>query len=328
MFIANLLYPKLLAHASDHCRTPVEKYFLRDLRAAPVYELSSVISAFEKRTHDDDQPIPKRPPHDVVWAEYKWDEGRDGAVTQKWTVGNLLVTVPIEEAQAATRGMRPVKGFAPLSDETRDLIASAHHSYVIQRFYQCDWTEPGSDVPAGRILCQLFKLLAFANSDFTRLHHVAAVPHVPLSRQTLPCFGLQVTHAVYPESNPIVSPWPMETCFALMGCKNVVCDTVTPTPKQMRSARRHRERPPSAYRVLRLTKIVKTAAVCADGEDGLTDEDMTTEERAGVRFHLRRGHYKNLQSPRYKHPGWYYWPACWCGDESLGKIPPITRVLP
>ena len=58
MFIANLLYPKLLAHASDHCRTPVEKYFLRDLRAAPVYELSSVISAFEKRTHDDDQPIP------------------------------------------------------------------------------------------------------------------------------------------------------------------------------------------------------------------------------------------------------------------------------
>jgi hypothetical protein len=37
---------------------------------------------------------------------------------------------------------------------------------------------------------------------------------------------------------------------------------------------------------------------------------------------------RNLQSPRYKHPGWYYWPACWCGDESLGKIPPITRVLP
>ena len=81
----------------------------------------------------------------------------------------------------------------------------------------------------------------------------------------------------------------METCFALMGCKNVVCDTVTPTPKQMRSARRHRERPPSAYRVLRLTKIVKTAAVCADGEDGLTDEDMTTEERAGVGVGLRRG---------------------------------------
>ncbi|MHB8108241.1 MAG: hypothetical protein ACYDH4_12595 [Candidatus Cryosericum sp.] len=293
-FITDLLYPQVLEHAATHAKCPLEQRRLAMLRVAPVYELSSVVTAFENHTHTNDQPISKRPPHDTLWAEHKWDErGDDGTIAQKWTIGNLVHRVNLETAQAThEEAVRNHPEWTPTPEAT-EAVKQAEACYALFRFYRCDWACDGDwSLGVGKICFQVGQFLAFYRDDFTRVQHFYRLPEANSPRTVIGNFGLTTTFVHYNASTPMTSSWPLEACFALLHCKNVVCETVSTTAKQRRRFRREGCKPPPDYRVLRLTKTVR-----ASEETAKEDSDNTVdEERSGVRFHLVAGHYKNLQA--------------------------------
>jgi hypothetical protein len=113
---------------------------------------------------------------------------------------------------------------------------------------------------------------------------------------------------------PFATPWPVLMASALLHCKNVTRERVEPlaalSAKQQRKLAKHGAPAPVTYDVLRLRVPQEQAA-----PGGHTPAAPT---RPGVRFHLCRGHFKQLTHPRYKEPGLYWWPAHWRGDPALG----------
>src|SRR5207237_1172169 len=84
---------------------------------------------------------------------------------------------------------------------------------------------------------------------------------------------------------------------------------VTVPEDVQRRVRKSGNPPRTDYRVLKLT-LPATAKARGDAPGGDGD-------KPGVRFHLVRGHFKNLTHERYRHPGLHWWPSHTRGQESL-----------
>jgi hypothetical protein len=129
-------------------------------------------------------------------------------------------------------------------------------------------------------------------------------------------FRLSMLHSTPKKDRywPFVTPWPVLMASALLHCKNVTSERLTPvdalSAKQRRKLDRRGERPPVSYHVLRL-RVPEERALPHTTV-------LSPDERAAVRLHLCRGHFKHLTHPRYKEPGLYWWPAHWRGDPALG----------
>ena len=96
--------------------------------------------------------------------------------------------------------------------------------------------------------------------------------------------------------------------LALLNCKNITTESIPARPRTAREIK-HGSLPRSDYKVLRLTLPVSQNI-----------HDPSGELSTGVRLHLCRGHFKNLQSDRYKNKGWHWWPAHWKGRAELGTV--------
>src|SRR6267142_1411008 len=83
--MAGLLYHHLIRQARS-CGTEKALPALRLLYDMPVYELTNVLPLFQDWNSEWRRPIPKRPPHDSLWAEWKH---RD-VFGQDWTLACRL----------------------------------------------------------------------------------------------------------------------------------------------------------------------------------------------------------------------------------------------
>jgi hypothetical protein len=117
----------------------------------------------------------------------------------------------------------------------------------------------------------------------------------------------------YPEDDPVFFPWPPFMAFSLLHCRNVEAVAHEPTARERRQVERSGNPPRVTYKTLRI-KLPEIEA--GRRKPGHPDD----EDARHVRFHLCRGHFKNLKHPRYKNPGWHWWPATWRGSRSLGEV--------
>jgi hypothetical protein len=116
----------------------------------------------------------------------------------------------------------------------------------------------------------------------------------------------------YDHYHPMTVPWPPFMAFALLHCKNVTAETHRPEPAAVKHCQKYNVPARVTYRTLRLELPEESTPRAAPAG----------QEPSGrkVRFHLVRGHFKNLQHERYKDKGWHWWPAHWKGSPDLGRV--------
>ncbi|WP_157469978.1 hypothetical protein [Gemmata sp. SH-PL17] len=107
--------------------------------------------------------------------------------------------------------------------------------------------------------------------------------------------------------------------LALMNCRNIeATPTGSTTPRRIAAA--VKRGPDIVHRTLKLT--VPATVRKSTGSENDADPNART------RFHLCRGHFKNLTHPRYKTPGLHWWPAHWRGDPDAGEVRKDYQLVP
>lgn len=260
--------------------------------AHPLYELTDVIQLIAQTPYS--HALVKRPAHNTYFAEFETEDGR--------RTGLLC-----------------------------DRIAVCEQTGKLTAAMEAEWTRHGhNERVANLYLCDVFR------GGGNRVLHMgcATVGYDAEYRRSVYLVGASETHNTWLASQfPGVRPGTCENnaeantsalagldmLWALAACKNASFVVHRPTARSIRQANRDRQPRPSPFRVLRLTRPVVTR---------VEQEGETTEERSKQRFHLVRGHFKNLTHPRYKEPGLYWWPSHWRGDETLGTVPQKYKVKP
>lgn len=107
-----------------------------------------------------------------------------------------------------------------------------------------------------------------------------------------------------------ILPWPAFMALALLHCHNVVAEDVRPDEQTQRRVAKSGNPPRCTYKTLKL-QIPQASRRHSSGESG---------SEPATRFHLCRGHFKNLQHERFKSKGWHWWPAHWRGSPELGEV--------
>ena len=340
-----LLYDRLLRWATTHRYTEDDATLLARLRRAQVFELSDLVPLMPDWEQARQAPISKRPPYPVVWSEWFYDdiapEGHayEGQV-ERWQMGALLWQLESD----TVRQLMVLSGQDPevtLFTAAGEALPEIRHK-VGEDFWTCDEfymarsfmlvTKPGpwTTLPMNTLCWQLgytcygmrregtvvrttgfYDRELFSPSEFG----LDAESWQQRLRERSP-FRLSMLHSVPTKDRywPFVTPWPALMASALLHCKNVTSDHVTPaaalSAKQRRHLQRRGEPEPVAYKVLRL-RVPEEQPVAQS-------RTSSPSESASVRLHLCRGHFKQLTHPRYKHPGLYWWPAHWRGDPAAG----------
>lgn len=102
------------------------------------------------------------------------------------------------------------------------------------------------------------------------------------------------------------------SAMAALSCRNVVGVQYTPTAAECKAQRRAGNLEPVAYRTLRVE--VPRAAGGGHGDPDLVNPADPK------RLHVVRGHFKNLKDPKFKNPGWHWWPAHLRGSLEKGVV--------
>lgn len=106
------------------------------------------------------------------------------------------------------------------------------------------------------------------------------------------------------------TPWLTFSALALLGCRNVATEEHVVDPRKARRLAKQNRPPRVTYKTLHL--IVPSHLEKHAGGDGTGPKQ---------RMHWCRGHFKNLQHPRYKEVrGLHWWPGHWRGDVNLGRV--------
>lgn len=301
---------------------PAEADIGNRLLGAVVYEISSVVPLFGDWVRERGKPIPKRAPHPQTWCEWSETESCADGTFIRWRMGALI----------SEHGPEVIGRIVPrLSPNTRSSDA-------------CAWS--GLLLPDDQVYTvQPFKLIEEATfpTRFPRHTPMVGIPANVFAyhqtgeyvggslimpdarvvgemtekekeefRLSLGAFGfghiLSVMNERYDHHQCC---WPPFMAFSLLHCKNVSAEKHDPDEKTQRRARRAGGPPRSSWHTItiRVPEMHKPKVGGGDGEAGL-----------GVRFHLCRGHFKNLKHSRFKTPGLHWWPAHWRGDPELGEV--------
>lgn len=335
-----LLYDRVRRHAATHIHSPQDAECYASLCAAQVFDIASVVPLFQDWSRDKDLPMAKRPPYPILWGEWDYEEANETR-TQVWQfrLGCLLQRMPVEHLAAMRAAAIPAEkndwqGAWPFGG-IRDDFWECEEFYLGERFgYMTHCIGPGT--PMLHQLTWTLGLVVFGMREgatvvrttsmvptrsLVERMHTQAPPLAPHERGAVSRFGLLTDLSLYTDRYVQFNvPWPLLMACALMHCRNIVQETVTPDPKLSRKhARRHRP-PLTVYKTLRVK-------VPTDHHPEMADASVV-ERQQGVRLHLCRGHFKLLQHARFRHPGWYWWPAHWRGDPTLGRVEKIYALTP
>ena len=283
-----LLYDRVCEFARRSGRDPG---IYRDLRRMPVYELSNVIPLFDDWNREKNRPIPKRPPHPRVWAEWRKDLEGMGVMTCGAAVTDVSMIAPLD---------------------------GADERYCVYLFGRLESLRPGvpSNLPVGAV----YQVAGCVHVGLADGACRVTFGYNRISNDRI-MFGLAAVELGFQEENvSLLMGWAPFMAFALLHCKNVVTEDVPPAEHVQSECRKHGRPERVTYKVLR----VEAPKVARPGRPDRTPGDG----RPHVRFHLCSGHFKNLQHPRYLNKGWHWWPAHWRGSRSLGRVEKRYEVVP
>lgn len=102
--------------------------------------------------------------------------------------------------------------------------------------------------------------------------------------------------------------------FGMLNCRNIVTEDVKQDKLHQKVKGEREHRPFCTYKILKLEVPRRMAERQGDDVEGSEPDEPK------MRFHLCRGHFKNLQHERYKQKGWHWWPAHWKGNIELGLV--------
>lgn len=304
-------------------KNPADVYWARAFSNAQVYEISNVIPLLPDWDEGKSQPIPKRPPHDYVWCE--WHDEKTLDVDNK-----MMEETEVKQGQPyfirfkyqravliAKISMDDLAGIIA-EDEGRNMAKFSamvgykfYLSMVITKALKLEPANGHFNVHAGDVVAERgFGLFALSEDDtdikgyrlgLTKMERMPTLLGIPLlmsdgKHEDLPCY---VGHEAF-------------LSFSLLHCRNIQTEVIHAPAGLAKKHRRNGHQPPISYRVLKIAtsgkKIIHPAGV------------STGEEHRHHRFHLVRGHFKNLQGERYKEKGWHWWPAHARGNPELGRV--------
>jgi hypothetical protein len=357
--MAMLLFDQIHEHAERLLRRMGLEAFgkknlqdLADLRECTVYEVSDVVHLVKDWERDQDKQIPKRPPHDLVWAEWRYrDASEDGRFYDDWTMGACVK--PLGEATRKLLAEQPpasdgieasAETLAPAWGGPEAFVAAlapGREHYLVQMYKRLDafrhdpnncQAQLGGELVSfaesertnreslNRPACDIGCFIWSHNPDGSGVYRHKFYPRIPEdadavgAARAMSVFFLPLAGSFdYLAHWQWVDPWPMFMSFALLHCRNVVTEDVVPGERIQRECKKHGRPPRITSKVLRI-EVPQTAHARRSYGDG--------EDDAGpkVRFHLCRGHLKHLQSERYtsKRGQWIWCPAHWKGSKELG----------
>jgi hypothetical protein len=344
-----LLYDQVREHAERLLRRIGPDAFgetnlvtLRALHGAVVYELSDVIPLFGDWEREKDRAVPKRPPHPVVWAEWRYaDYTEDGLYGDDWTLAALIAPLPEAfKADLLAHPPRPLgeggwvdaNELAVGEQRFRDFLSVPKEYYLVHQFKRLDRSclnPAGEGREGGRVLtfaerqartrerinrpsCDLGTFLWSQAPDGSAVRRYKLIRNDP-SPLDSSVFFLPILYSSGVRHWQCADPWPAFMAFALLHCKNVVTEEHVPDERLQRRVRKAGNPPRVTYKTLRLE--VPATVHHRQGYAGGSEDDGPR-----VRFHLCRGHFKDLRHERYRVKGLHWWPAHWRGTKDLGEV--------
>jgi hypothetical protein len=294
-----MLYDRLFRHAAGipHRFDNWERYY----RNLPVYDISDLVG-FKT---DDFFKLSEcaqdlyRMPHNSLWMEYH--------------------TEHVDSAPPHVRTPIQVGVFIQTADPRDDVQVDMMTCYQFSEFpinrldsglyiFPC---EVGIRVEDGKFKYTI--LTADSQEQAKRIvsHHVCGRAVLKIDTATGECKGGA-------EVDPSMIVMPLFAAM-MLNCRNIVTEEVCQDKKHpmVKGEREHRHY--CSYNVLKLEVPRGMAERNGDIADG--DDDGPKQ-----RFHLCRGHFKNLQHQRYKNKGWHWWPAHWRGSIELGRADKSYRL--
>lgn len=298
--------------------TPTEVAFGRLMARAVVYEISDVVPLFDDWVRERSKPIPKRPPHETVWCEWTVDEeGFD-----RWRIGVLIDEITEDKLKAV------IGSAANGSDGFRwlDRVQPGDLFYTVQSFKMIERkgyknTSAGipTHTPAVGIPANVFSFRSTGEYVGSSMVFPSPKHLTEEGVRELSVFGISplIMKSAADKYDPFHNFWPPFMAFSLLHCKNVSADTHTPDELTQRRARKAGSPPRTVWR---------TITIRVPEEAGAGGGSANPDDQPGVKFHLCRGHFKNLRHARFKNPGLHWWPAHWRGDPDLGEVSKDYRI--
>jgi hypothetical protein len=280
------------------------------LRSAMVYQISDVVPLFSDWETEKDKPIPRRPPGPLTWCEWDFHEVFfNGHID--WTIGTLITALPKW----------------PLSTPAPEIAAGYTEWYLVQIFRQVNGGT-FRPFPLRQPTIEARPVFVGMKDDSQRLELFLfdePQPHrlITPERQLFSYFNLDVVSSAKMDggtTNQTFCPWPPFMAFALLHCKNVIQEQVVPDERLQRCVQESGNSRRCTYKVLRI-EVPQT-------QKGYRPLNLTNGEAAPKRFHLCRGHFKNLQHERFQNKGWHWWPAHWRGSRALGEVRKSYALVP
>lgn len=267
-------------------------------RSLPVYEVTNVLPLFDDWSSYFTNQIPKRPPHDSVWVEWKCSDG----------VGSQGAVPPRDDAHSWSIGC-----CINLTEFALDAegVPADSICLICRVFMRLDRSAPGQrDRYQGVIGCGDHYATLILSENCTKVASGAEHP--------VPPGGPFIFFPFRSSKHAVIQIWPAFMAFALLHCKNIETEIVRPSDRVINQKSNGRFPPKRDCYVLKLQ--LPHGAQLHSTESG--DDESTHKKR----FHLCRGHFKNLQDNRYKNKGWHWWPAHWKGSKTLGEIDKTYRL--
>jgi hypothetical protein len=335
-----LLFDRVIEHAVRERARLGKKRFghynncrLTQLRRLPVYDFTEVAALFRGGYDEMTKSVPRLPPHEEMWAEWRTTANDSHGRPWGWEVGVSLMALPLDT-------VRPLIGScAPeVREKMRVKPDEIQYACKTQAFRRITFAPPvdpalpenlpGDDYDAvrqviGRVTVDPCMHLWPMAEDGRRTEGVFLnTSHSPLmlglmgaTDLHLQQFGFKDDGRGYYPDDPIMTPWPVFAAFALLHCRNITAEDVAPSADVQRRVERAGNPPRVTYKVLKI-EVPRDAQLRRSRLAAAGDGPK-------VRFHLVSGHFKNLRNERYHRPGLYWWTEHHRGSRELGEV--LTR---
>lgn len=301
----SLLYDKVLRTMASKKLPPYESRMIKNMAAAHVFDASNLIFYDKdpnRQLSSVEGSIPIMPPYERTYIEWPQELiGEDGEAIIRSICGVTIVY--FNPALLTEDDLDKLKSHAGHDSFAFKQMQSGNANCTFFCFIDVKYTRIES-VPLG--LCfdgmGMFVLDA-SHTNFEQIYIDEADGKLFQDFQ----------HARYqPDGNlfhPVTIPLVALETIQLLNCKNITQQEHVPPSKLQRATVRRGHPPLCTY---------KTLKVNIPGQ--INSNATSTSEGNGVRFHLVRGHFKNLQHARFATKGWHWWPSHARGNPSFGSV--------
>lgn len=264
------------------------------IRRAQIFDLDNLVPLLGDWERERLHPIPKRPPFDLVFAQ--WKETRI-------LVGNGRESDRVPSSEGVL-----------IQKIAEQELGSDMYAWNKQRgwdeWYRVSWFAQ----IRGQLVCgPAPHLMALKeNSTIAQSYTVSARRDSFKSGQSHGYIILTVPRDDISDNN-VTSPGKGSIAFlsfALLHCKNVTTELHRPDAALQRATIRRGHAPLMNWHTLTLHVPVTTSPSL----------NGTSAVHQDARLHMVRGHFKNLQHERFTNKGWHWWPAHLRGNPEFGIV--------